>query len=179
MAMPDTQQRESDGRPLGMDSAEADLRREASALRCAIGDAIVALERVSAHLAIAEREAEHASGLEGRRPPSSAAAVAAGGPGAPGRASAPRRRRVRGWLSRTPRACAVCRCEAASRSKRELAHAGWTITGRQAICARCGSTGWRLAEQGGLPFRTRSGGAAPGREADPSSAAHVPSSHSR
>jgi hypothetical protein len=155
--MPDTQHRENDGRPLGMVSnANAEARSDTTALRCAIEESIAALESLSAQLATAEHALEHTGGGQEHRPPASGDAVAAGMPGARRRVSASRwRRAVPGWLARRPRACAVCRREAALRSKRELSQAGWTITGQQAICAQCGSTGWRLAERGGLPFRTR------------------------
>jgi hypothetical protein len=182
--MPDTQHREDDGRPLRMSSnANAELRSAATALSSAIGETIVVLECLAAELAIAEQVLEHSGGAQEHRPPSAGDAVAAGMPGAPTRVSASRRRlAVPGWLSRGPRACSVCGRDAVPSSKRELSQAGWAITGHQAICARCSSTGWRLADQGGVPFRTRVSSTVPptpGRAAGTGPTAQTPSSHTR
>jgi hypothetical protein len=73
--------------------------------------------------------------------------------------SRPRRSRWRAWF-RAPRCCAVCRCDAHGRSRRELLSAGWMIAGDSSICTDCRSAGWALKQAGGLPFRQRAAGTA-------------------
>jgi hypothetical protein len=62
------------------------------------------------------------------------------------------------WRRRV-RACAVCKREASRASTRDLSSAGWAIAGQTGICPECRSTGWRVSDRGGLPFRPRSSGA--------------------
>jgi hypothetical protein len=69
-------------------------------------------------------------------------------------AARPRRGLTR-LVSRAVRTCAVCRRGAPHRSRRELAKAGWAIVGRSSVCPECAAVGWRLGDEGGLPFRHR------------------------
>jgi hypothetical protein len=56
-------------------------------------------------------------------------------------------------FSRGARTCAVCQRNTPRKTKRDLARAGWTITGQWGVCPECRSAGWRLGDTGGLPFR--------------------------
>jgi hypothetical protein len=131
------------------------------------------LECLSAHEAATEELSQRVSALErrlatttlkGATPPreprlpvteshANGAAPAADLPDAVA-AARPRRGLAR-LLSRGAPACAVCRREPPRRSRRELAKAGWAIVGRSSVCPGCGAVGWRLGDEGGLPFRQR------------------------
>jgi hypothetical protein len=58
------------------------------------------------------------------------------------------------WRHRA-RSCAVCSRDAKRTSSRELSNDGWAISGQTGICPDCRSTGWRVSDRGGLPFRRR------------------------
>jgi hypothetical protein len=114
---------------------------------------VAALNRIESRLDSTARNG--ARSLSDTRPPDPAPPPAPSQERAPSPVAPARRRRRRFPGRRPVRSCAVCKRASSPDRKRELLSAGWIIAGRLAVCPSCRDAGWRVGEDGGLPFRPR------------------------
>lgn len=151
--MADVQHRENAHPP---DSSLGELVLEHLRIQQATLDQLVAaMDRIESRL---HAGTHNGAGRETRPPdpvppPPAPSLDGASAPVAPAR---PRPRRFPG--RRRVWSCAVCKRTSPPNHKQEHLSAGWIIAGHLAVCPPCREAGWRVGENGGLPFRPRTPG---------------------